>query len=1111
MTAVGSEQRFRLLPPDGGANALEEQLLAQWHEEGLFARTLEAHADAPSWVFFEGPPTANGRPGIHHVFARTIKDLFCRHRAMSGFRVLRKAGWDTHGLPVEIEVEKQLPRLLRARGMSDEEIGRYSGKQLIEAFGVEEFNRLCRESVWKYQGDWEKLSERIGYWLDYDNAYITYTNDYVESVWWALATLHDKGYLTRGHKILPYCPRCGTTLSSHEVALGYQDVSDPSVYVAVDLRSTSAGTGNGEPGTQTPRGDPVPSSQFPVPGRRRILVWTTTPWTLVSNVALAVQPELDYVELKKKTGTDWTIILAEARARAVLGGDYRERWETVGRFPGSMLVGARYQRPLDWVSFDGVEGDHGVIVGEDFVSADDGTGVVHLAPAFGADDYAAGQRHGLAFVQPVNGRGEFPPDMPVVGGQFVKKADALIIEELDRRDVLWKAGTLLHAYPHCWRCGTPLLYYARASWFIRTTAFKDDMLTRNARVDWHPPEVGAGRFGEWLENNIDWAISRDRYWGTPLPVWVNDQDPTEIEVIGSFATLAERAGTALGADFDPHKPYIDRYTWLARSGRGTMRRVPEVIDAWFDSGAMSFAQWHYPFENQERLARQFPADFIAEGVDQTRGWFYSLLAIASGLGSALPNNEPLGVPRTAPYRSVVVNDLVLDAHGVKMSKRLGNIVDPWAVIPKYGADAVRLFLVSSSQVWKPRAFDEAQIREGVTQFLMTLRNVYSGMFALYANFGWEPSALDPARSDRPAIDRWMLSRLATVEADVDALLVAFDATAAARTLMSFVVDDVSNWYVRRSRARFYEVSSPDNRAAFATLHEVLVVTARLLAPLAPFLSDWLHRELTGVSVHLAPYRRPDPAPSDAALERGMREIRTLARLGRAAREEAAIKVRQPLSRLVCVVPSAFAADVRSLFDLLEAELNVKDVDLATSADSLVTLHAKPNFRSLGRKFGKNTPLAAQAVAAFTSDELRAFEHGQPLAISVGNESRTLDHEDLSVVRHATGALTVKEENGRVAAIDPTVTPELRREGIARELVSQLQRLRRDLGFVVSDRIRLWIAAPTETYEAISDYTGWIANELLAREIVTGEAPAGQQVHELDLDGSVVRAALSKEL
>jgi isoleucyl-tRNA synthetase len=446
-----------------------------------------------------------------------------------------------------------------------------------------------------------------------------------------------------------------------------------------------------------------------------------------------------------------------------------------------------------------------------------------------------------------------------------------------------------------------------------------------------------------------------------------------------------------------------------------------------------------------------------------------------------------------------------------MSKRLGNIVDPWTVVPKYGADAVRLFLISSSQVWKPRAFDEAQIREGVTQFLVTLKNVYSGMFALYANFGWEPSALDPAPADRPALDRWMLSRLATVEADVDSLLQAFDATAAARTLMNFLVDDVSNWYVRRSRARFYDVSAADNRAAFATLHEVLVVTSRLLAPMAPFLSDWLHRELTGTSVHLAPYRRDDAAPANPALERAMREIRTLARLGRAAREEAAIKVRQPLSRLVCVVPQALAGDVGSLFDLLEAELNVKRVELASSADSLVTREAKPNFRSLGKKFGKSTPLAAQAVAAFTSDELRAFEHGQPLAISVGNDSRTLDHEDLVVVRRAAGALTVKEEDGRFAAIDPTVTPELRREGIARELVSQLQRLRRDLGFVVSDRIRLWIAAPTETYEAISEYNSWIANELLAREIVVGEAPAGQQVHELDLDGSPVRAALSKEL
>ena len=640
MTGVGSETRFRLLPPDQSADALEEEVLARWRDEQLFARTLEARADAPSWVFFEGPPTANGRPGIHHVFARTIKDLFCRHRAMRGYRVLRKAGWDTHGLPVEIEVEKRLPELLRERGMSDDEIARCSGKQLIEAFGVEEFNRLCRESVWRYQGDWERLSERIGYWLDYAHAYITYSNDYIESVWWALATLHERDLLTRGHKILPYCPRCGTTLSSHEVALGYQDVKDPSVYVALDLRE---GTGNGERGTDASRGSS--SSQFPVPSsprRRRILVWTTTPWTLVSNVALAVHPDLEYVELRKRTGADWTIILAAARAAGVLGDDYADRWETVASFKGSALVGARYDRPLDWVSFEGEAGDHGVIVGERFVSAEDGSGVVHMAPAFGADDYAAGKRHGLAFVQPVNGRGEFPADMPVVGGKFVKAADPLIIEELARRDVLWKAGTLVHAYPHCWRCGTPLLYYARASWFIRTTAYRDEMLARNARVDWHPPEVGAGRFGEWLVNNIDWAISRDRYWGTPLPVWVNDEDPSEVEVIGSYAALAARVGSALGPDFDPHKPYVDRYTWPAPSGKGTMRRVPDVIDAWFDSGSMPFAQWHYPFENRETLATQYPADFIAEGVDQTRGWFYSLLAIASGLGETLPNNEPLG-------------------------------------------------------------------------------------------------------------------------------------------------------------------------------------------------------------------------------------------------------------------------------------------------------------------------------------------------------------------------------------------------------------------------------------------------------------------------------------
>jgi isoleucyl-tRNA synthetase len=571
-----SKDRYATLPADQSANALEQEVLQRWTEEDLFAQTLAAREGAPDFVFYEGPPTANGRPGIHHVYSRTIKDLFCRHRAMRGYRVLRKAGWDTHGLPVEIEVEKSLG---------------ISGKQDIEKLGVAEFNRLCRESVFKYRSEWENLSSRMGYWLDYAHPYVTYTNEYVESVWWALKTLHERGLLYLGHKILPYCPRCGTALSSHEVAQGYEDVEDPSVYVALDLIS---GTGTRDTGT----GElPPTASGVPAPGRRRLIVWTTTPWTLVSNTALAVHPDLMYVELRKKSGAEWTVILAEARVGAVLGADWADRWDVVGQMEGRALAGQRYRRPLDWVPYP-AEGEHEIIVAEDFVSADDGSGIVHMAPAFGADDYAAGRRHGLAFVQPVNARGEFDESIPLVGGTFVKKADAAIVEELKRRDVLWKAGTMMHAYPHCWRCRTPLLYYARESWFVRTTAYRDAMLARNAQVAWHPEEVGSGRFGAWLENNIDWAISRDRYWGTPLPVWVNDADPSEIDVIGSYADLAARVGKALGDDFDPHKPVIDEYTWPAPSGTGTMRRGPQVIDTWFDAGAKSLAHWHYPLENR---------------------------------------------------------------------------------------------------------------------------------------------------------------------------------------------------------------------------------------------------------------------------------------------------------------------------------------------------------------------------------------------------------------------------------------------------------------------------------------------------------------------------------
>jgi isoleucyl-tRNA synthetase len=1077
---------YRLLPADRSPTQLEEEMLARWSEEDILARTLGAREGRENFVFFEGPPTANGNPGIHHVFSRTIKDLFCRYRVMKGYRVLRKAGWDTHGLPVEIEVEKQLG---------------ISGKQQIEEqIGVERFNQLCRESVWRYRADWERLSARIGYWLDYKNPYVTYTNDYIESVWWALATLYGQDLLYRGYKILPYCPRCGTALSDHEVKQGYEDVRDPSVYIALELSAQSS--------------------------PRRILVWTTTPWTLVSNVALAVHPELTYVELVRRgRESEGTIILAEARAGAVLGEDWPDRWEVVSRLQGEALAGLRYRRPLDWVPIE--NGNHEVIVAESFVSAEDGSGIVHMAPAFGADDYAAGQRHGLAFLQPVDARGEFPADLPVVGGKFVKAAEALIIEELKRRGSLWKAETIEHPYPHCWRCGTPLLYYARESWFVRTTAYRDRMLARNARVNWNPPETGEKRFGEWLTNNIDWALSRDRYWGTPLPIWVCDRDKTHAQAIGSYARLAERLGRALPPDFDPHKPFIDDYEWPCDTCDGTMRRVPQVIDAWFDSGAMSFAQWHYPFENRDVLPSQYPADFIAEGVDQTRGWFYSLLAIATGLGRELPNNQDPGVRGqeseagtpfdTAPYRTVVVNDLVLDAQGLKMSKSRGNIVDPWDVIPRHGADAVRLFLVASSQVWLPRRFDEGGIRELAGRFLLTLKNVYSGIFAQYANFGWSPAESDPPVAERPLIDRWVLSRLTSIERRADAQLGEYDATLAARSVMDFLVDDVSNWYVRLNRPRFYDVDTADSRAAFATLHEVLVVTCRLLAPFAPFVTDWMHRELTGSTVHTAPYTRNDERGDtrgvhvDQELERAMQQLRTLATLARAAREEADVRVRQPLARMVCVVPRGADATLREMVPLLAAELNVKRVEFAETGDALVRLEAKANFRSLGKRFGKATPLAAQAVAALTSEALTVFERGEPVAIFVNGASHELAPEDLTVMRRASGNLVVKEEAGFFAAIDPTVTPPLRREGLARELVSRIQRMRKEAGFAVSDRIVVYLAGDLELEAAVREFTDYISGEILARELIVGEDfPTTVNVTQsLELDQLHVRVALKR--
>ncbi|MDQ3605123.1 MAG: isoleucine--tRNA ligase [Gemmatimonadota bacterium] len=1052
-------KRYPDLPPS--VPALEEEILERWKTEDTFARSLEQTSGGEPFVFYEGPPTANGRPGIHHIFSRTIKDVVARFRTMQGRYVPRIAGWDTHGLPVEIEAEKRLG---------------ISGKPEIERLGIARFNEICRESVLMYTEEWERFSARIGYWLDYSRPYVTFHADYIESVWWLLKQIADRGLVFRGHKILPYCPRCGTGLSSHEVAQGYQDVKDPSLYLRLPLL-TEAGEDEG--------------AEF--------LVWTTTPWTLVSNVALAVHPDLEYAEVKHEGRR---LILAAARVPALLG----EEAELLRTLSGRELVGWRYRRPFDWVEAEDADaaGRAWRVVPGDFVSAEDGTGIVHISPAFGADDYAAGREHGLPFLQPVDARGAFRAELPLVGGRFVKEADTDLMIELKKRGLVFRSSMEVHSYPHCWRCGSPLLYMARDSWFIRTTAVRDELLANNRRINWYPPEMGSGRFGEWLENNVDWALSRDRYWGTPLPAWVCDQDPVHLEWIGSFARLRERA-SELPEPFDPHRPYIDEISWRCdqEGCQGTMRRTPEVIDAWFDSGSMPFAQHHYPFENRETFERQFPADFICEGVDQTRGWFYSLLAISTLLEPAL---EREGVSYRGPvYRNVVVNDLVLDAEGQKMSKSRGNVVNPWEAFAEFGADAIRWYLLGSSHPWLPKRFDLRGVREVVRKELDTLRQTYN-FFALYANLEeWAPSAEDPEPTRRPIMDRWLLSRLAAVAASVRENLEQYNLTHAVRALGDFIVDDLSNWYVRRSRDRFWgSTDREDSRAAFATLHQALLTVARLAAPVTPFLADWLHRGLAeGASAHLASFPADRSAARDEPLERGMEVVRRLSTLGRAARETVGIRVRQPLGVLYAVVPDSTMVS-GELLDILRDELNFKRVEFLDRAEELVSYSARPNFRALGARLGKRTPAVAEAIRRLTSTELAAFRGGVSLAVELDGERIPLDAGDLEIVQEARGDFAIEADAGLVVALDPTLTPELRAEGLARELVNRVQRLRKESGLEVSDRIRLGIAGEEEIRAAADRHREFIARETLAREleILNGGLPDGRYTatREVDLDG-----------
>jgi isoleucyl-tRNA synthetase len=1043
--------------PARTADELERELLGQWSAEGLFRQAQDQTRSGRPFVFFEGPPTANGRPGIHHVFSRTIKDLICRFRVMQGRQVTRIAGWDTHGLPVEIEVEKQL---------------KLNGKKAIEEYGVEKFNALCRQSVFTYKADWEELSDRIGYWLDYEHPYITYSNEYVESVWSILGRLFGKGLLYRGHRVLPYCPRCGTVLSSHELSLGYEKIKDRSIYVTFPLTDGSG---------------------------RELVVWTTTPWTLPSNVAAAVHAEMPYVVLTPGSGEfkGRKLVVAEGRARALadllhLAIDGPEATATVsGAAPGQELVGLRYERPLEVVALPDDKKAR-LVIAADFVTSDDGSGIVHMAPAFGADDYAMGQAHDLALVRPVAPDGTFQgTSWPDIEGKLVTadETNETIIRRL-KADGRWlKTEQHEHDYPFCWRCRSKLIYYARDSWFVRTSAVKQQMLDFNAQVGWHPPEVGAGRFGEWLSNNVDWALSRDRYWGTPLPVWSCDREPTHVEVIGSYGQLAERWGRPLPADFDPHKPFIDAYRWRCACG-GEMTRAPEVIDTWFDSGSMPYAQWHYPFEHEAEFKAHFPADYICEGVDQTRGWFYSLLAIATAAFDS------------PAYRNVIVNELVLDPEGQKMSKSKGNVVDPWAMVQEFGADQVRLYLLASSQVWLPKRFDRRGIPEAAGGFLNTLRNSYT-FFAAYSG-GWTPGA---SRGQATLADRWLLSRLDAAVESVTSAWEGYDVTAGVRALMDFVVDDLSNWYVRANRARFWAPDREADPAAVATLHEALTTVSRLLAPAAPFLSDWLHRALAGTSVHLAGFP-VSGGRRDTALDAAMDAIRRLASLARAARGPD-LRVRQPLARMQVAVPASVRGPgFDQLLDTLRQEVNVKQVEVVTSDTDLVRLRPRPNFRTLGKRYGKQTPAVAAAAQRLSPDQLRLLESGGTAELQVDGTQITYLSEDVVVEREVTTDWLVQSDGPFVAALDPLLSPALRREGLARELVHLVQRLRKEAGFDFSARIALAVRAEGDVAESAREHADFIAGETLARSFEVGGVLAGaDREQQFELDGQQVTIAV----
>lgn len=1011
-----------------GYPRIEEKILEFWHDNKIFEKSIENRAVNKSFTFYEGPPTANGKPGIHHVMARTLKDLVCRYKTLQGFRVERKAGWDTHGLPVEIEVEKKI-------GIKH--------KSEVAEFGVEKYNQACRNSVFTYLDLWEKMTTRMGYWIDLDSAYITLSNNYIESVWWALKTLFEKGLIYKDYKIVPQDPKSETVLSSHELALGYRETKDPSVYVFFKLKDKD----------------------------EYFLVWTTTPWTLISNVALAVGPEVNYV----KIDLDGKKIIVAKERLSVIDGEYQILEELKGR----QLEGQEYEQLMDYVKPDKKAF---FVTNAEFVSTEDGSGIVHIAPAFGQDDYDLSKKYDLPMLQPVTRGGLFTEDITDFAGQFVKDADKGIIAKLKSENKLYKKETITHSYPFSWRHeNVPVIYYARESWFIRTTSIADRMVELNKQINWQPPEVGAGRFGNWLEENKDWALSRDRFWATPLPIWVNDDG--DMFAVGSIAELqegyVERNGKKVSVkdidEPDLHKPFVDEIKF-ERNGK-VFTRTPELIDVWFDSGAMPFAQYHYPFENKELFEKSFfPADFICEGIDQTRGWFYTLHAIATMLFD------------NVAFKNIIVNELILDKKGLKMSKSKGNTVDPFMLFDKYGADTTRWYLIINSPPWRPTLFDEEGVAEVQRKFFGTLLNTYS-FFTLYANidkFNFNQSLVD--YEERPEIDRWIISKVNSLIKEYEELMDSYEVTRAARAVQSFVIDQLSNWYVRRCRRRFWKSEMNKNKvSAYQTLYECLISVSKLISPFAPFIAEELYQNLNSVtakenskSVHLTEY--PQAGFIDKELEAKMDIAQKVVYLTRAMRAKNNLKVRQPLKKIMVVVAKEKRAALAKMQDVILDEVNIKEMVVLQDDSGIVNKLAKPNFKSIGPRFGKKANAVAAKIKTLGEKDISTLETGGTIKLSLEDAEVEITNGDVEIVNTEITGWVVETQEGVTVAMDAELNDELIKEGLAREFVNRVQNMRKDAGFEVTDRINIKLNGSSSLVNAVISFNEYITNETLTDSI-----------------------------